>query len=335
MTPGGARLFRLLFAGIAVRCLGFAQNVALSLSSGSAARGGSVTLSLSVNSLGTQPADLQWTLNYSTTDFSAVSVAAGSAATAASKLVTCNSVAGNLTCLLYGINSSTIANGVVATITLTVSNSTLDTSSAVQVTNAGSASEPGLTVSTAAAGASVTIIQPVTYTISGTITGAGVSGATVALTGAATASTTTNASGAYSFTGLANGSYTANPTLSGYSYTPASTAVTVSGADQTANFTGAAATYTISGTITGAGVSGATVALTGAATASTTTNGSGAYSFTGLANGSYTVTPTLSGYSYTPASAAVTVSGADQTANFTGAAATYTISGTITGAGVS
>jgi carboxypeptidase family protein len=75
-----------------------------------------------------------------------------------------------------------------------------------------------------------------TYTITGTISGAGGSGATVKLTGAATATATANSSGVYTFSGVANGSYTVTPTKTGYVFTPASQAVTVSGANATANF---------------------------------------------------------------------------------------------------
>lgn len=172
-----------------------------------------------------------------------------------------------------------------------------------------------------------------TFTLTGTITGPGASGATVRLTGAATATTTTNSSGAYTFSGLANGSYTVTPSRTGFIMTPTSQAVTISGANKTANFSSAQA-FTISGTISGSGRSGATVTLTGAATATTTTNTSGVYSFS-VANGSYTVTPSNTGFVFTPASQAVTVSGANKTANFSSAVPTFTLTGTITGSGAS
>jgi hypothetical protein len=143
----------------------------------------------------------------------------------------------------------------------------------------------------------------------------------VNLTGAATATVTANASGVYTFSGIANGSYTVTPTRAGFTFTPASQAVTVSGANATANFSSAAQpTFTISGTISGTGGPGATVNLTGAATATVTANASGVYTFSGIANGSYTVTPTKAGFTFTPASQAVTVSGANATANFSSAA---------------
>jgi fibronectin type 3 domain-containing protein len=79
-------------------------------------------------------------------------------------------------------------------------------------------------------------IGSVTYSISGTITNGG--GATVNLTGTATKTATADASGNYTFTGLANGTYTVTPSKTGCTFSPASLAVTISGANQTGkNFT--------------------------------------------------------------------------------------------------
>jgi Domain of unknown function (DUF4082)/Bacterial Ig domain len=167
------------------------------------------------------------------------------------------------------------------------------------------------------------------FSISGTISGTGGNGATVNLTGASTATTTADASGAYTFTGLANGSYTVTPSKAGFTFTPVNQAVTVSGANVTANF--ATAAFSISGTISGTGGSGATVNLTGASTATATANASGVYTFSGLANGTYTVTPSKAGFTFTPTNQAVTVSGANATANF--ATSAFSISGTISGTG--
>ncbi|MBX3712533.1 MAG: S8 family serine peptidase [Lysobacter sp.] len=78
-----------------------------------------------------------------------------------------------------------------------------------------------------------------TYSISGTITtsaGTGISGVTVS-TGSTSA--TTNSSGAYTLSGLSNGTYTLTPSLSGYTFSPASRSVTVNGANVTGqDFTG-------------------------------------------------------------------------------------------------
>ena len=97
-----------------------------------------------------------------------------------------------------------------------------------------------------------------TYSISGTISPAAAgAGTTVTLSGASNATTTADASGNYSFTGLANGSYTLTPGKAGYTFTPASRQVIISGANQTAAaFTAQAVTgWSISGTIGGTGCS--------------------------------------------------------------------------------
>jgi len=78
-----------------------------------------------------------------------------------------------------------------------------------------------------------------TWNMSGAISpGTGGSGATVTLSGAASVTTVADANGNYSFAGLANGSYTVTPNKAGYTFTPASQAVTINGANQTGvNFT--------------------------------------------------------------------------------------------------
>jgi LmbE family N-acetylglucosaminyl deacetylase len=58
--------------------------------------------------------------------------------------------------------------------------------------------------------------------ICGTISGAGGNGATVKLSGAATATTTASSTGGFDFENLANGTYTVTPSLTGYTFTPAS-----------------------------------------------------------------------------------------------------------------
>ncbi len=181
---------------------------------------------------------------------------------------------------------------------------------------------------------------PATHSISGAVTGSATSGVTVTLSGVSSATTTTGAGGAYTFSGLAAGSYTVTPSLAGHTFTPASLAVTVGGADVTGRSFVASAvpppTHAISGAVSGAVTSGVTVTLSGASSATTTTGANGAYSFTGLADGSYTVTPSLAGHTFTPASLAVTVAGADVTGRSFVAAAvpppTHAISGAVSGA---
>ena len=127
--------------------------------------------------------------------------------------------------------------------------------------------------------------QVITGTISPVAAGAGT---IVVLGGAGSGSVSADSQGVFTFPAVANGNYTVTPSRSGYTFTPASASVTVSGASVAGvNFTGQAVpTYSISGTITPAATSaGATVTLNGGATASTTVNASGNYTFSGLGNG--------------------------------------------------
>ena len=139
----------------------FAQTgVTLSLSSASGSPGSVVTLSLSSNGTGNQPAALEWTLIYSPTDFSSVIVGAASIAIAANKSVSCNNnVPGVSNCVLWGLNATPISNGVVASVSLTLSSSTLNTSSAVQFSTTGATDAAGASLPALGNGTVVTIQQ--------------------------------------------------------------------------------------------------------------------------------------------------------------------------------
>jgi len=170
-------------------------------------------------------------------------------------------------------------------------------------------------------------MSPAKFNVSGKISGDVLSGVTITLTGAASASVVTDASGSYSFSNLVNGDYAVTPSLTGYSFSPATRNVTVSGAHQTnIHFTATAVAtpmYSISGKVDGAAQTGITINLTGAASASTVTDAGGNYSFSHVENGSYTITPFLAGYSFHPASLSVTVHHANVTGqNFIAVAST-------------
>jgi hypothetical protein len=75
--------------------------------------------------------------------------------------------------------------------------------------------------------------SPQTYSISGTVTGAVQLGVNMILSDTISRITTTDSAGSYSFSSLIDGAYTVTPNLSGYSFTPPSTTVTISGANVT------------------------------------------------------------------------------------------------------
>ena len=134
------------------------QDVALSLSSGSASPGATVTLNISLTASTSLPASLEWTLSYSTVDFSSLTIAAGPVATGANKSVTCATSAGISRCIVSGLNDATIPNGVVATISLTVSTSTTDTSSQVQFMSDMASGTGATTLPISSSGGVVTIV---------------------------------------------------------------------------------------------------------------------------------------------------------------------------------
>ena len=130
-----------------------------------------------------------------------------------------------------------------------------------------------------------------------TVGGAPLSGVTVNLSGASTSSTTTDADGSYSFTGLKNGSYTVKPSMTGCTFSPASTTIALNKNATDKNFTAKAS---ISGTVEAGGspVAGATVKLSGTAKGTATTAANGTYSFSGLLKGQYTLTASKRGYTF-------------------------------------
>jgi hypothetical protein len=160
---------------------------------------------------------------------------------------------------------------------------------------------------------------PQTWSISGTVTlsGVGLAGVTVSAAGT-TRSTTTAANGTYTLAGLIDRDYTLSPSKAGYTFSPPSRTVTVSGASvPLQDFVATSSIHSISGTVSGAVTAGVTVRLTGPAPATTsvttTTNSLGGYSFAAVQDGSYTVKPVLPGYSFTPVSRVVPLAGANAT----------------------
>jgi len=148
----------MLFIALAAASHCRAQPVALALSSGSAVAGSSVTLTLSLNSNSALPASVQWTLAYSTVDFSSPAITAGPSANSANKRLSCSNRAGSATCLLWGQNNATISSGVVATVTLPI-NHTTDSSSLLRLSGGFAADSRGATLGTSTTGGTVSI-QP-------------------------------------------------------------------------------------------------------------------------------------------------------------------------------
>jgi len=311
-----------------------AQQVALAVGSGSAAPGASITVPITLTTSGSaQPAALQWTMGYSASDISGVTVTAGASATAASKSVTCFSASSTTTnCVAYGVNENILTGGTLASATFTIASGSLDTSTAIQLSGLMATDAMGdlNAISASGTAGTITIPQAVGPTLGGltctpaTVSAAGVSACTVtlssaALTGGLVVGVSSNNS---NMTVPASVTVASGATSVGFSATASGTVPSAQTAVLTASAAGVSktfslnlvtATWSITGSVGTAG-SGATITLTGASAATTTANASGTYTFSGLANGSYTVTPALTGHTFSPTSAAVTVNGANATA---------------------
>lgn len=328
-----------LLCGILLAALagvGFAQQAALSLSSGAAQDGGNVGLSLSLTTSGsTQPGALEWTMTYPATEFSGATIAPGAAAAAAGTAPTCSSNVGTIKCVLDGTQQAAIANGVVALITLAVPAAAPSGSATIAITSPVAVGVNGSSIPAASVGGSVSIqaTQPALTGVScnpSSVTAPGSASCVVTLSAAAPTggSVISLSSNNTSVTAPASVNAAAGSTTAAFTATVASVSSAVT-ATLTATLGSSSqtfalsvtppATWSISGTMTPA-LSGVTVTLSGGVSKTATSNSSGAYTFSGLANGSYTVTPALAGYTFTPASQSVTVNGANQSAvNFTAA----------------
>src|SRR3982751_1387103 len=118
-------LKRIAVAGIAILLTVWTASAqsSLTLSSGAPTTATSTLLDLSLQSpAGSTVAALQWTLTYP--PGVSLSAVAGPAATAAGKTVTCASTSSGYACIAAGMNANSIADGVVAIISATISGST-------------------------------------------------------------------------------------------------------------------------------------------------------------------------------------------------------------------
>jgi uncharacterized protein (TIGR03437 family) len=136
----------------------------ISLSSASGAPGANVTMSVTLSSnSGTQPAALQWDLIYSPGDLTPAGTSffsTGAAALAAGKLTSCGVAApGDARCVVAGLDSTVIADGVLATVTFQISPSTTHTSSPVSFSGVEGADPRANSITMSGTGAIVSINQ--------------------------------------------------------------------------------------------------------------------------------------------------------------------------------
>lgn len=135
----------------------------VSLSNGSGAPGASVAVNISFSSGGTKPTGAQWTLQYSSTDFSSVSVAQTSAVSSVSgEVLACPAGASSATCLIVntGSNSVLVPDGAVAVATFHISPTTKNASSQIALSGLTATDGGGHSFGLTGAPATITINQP-------------------------------------------------------------------------------------------------------------------------------------------------------------------------------
>lgn len=137
----------------------------ISLSSNSGALGANVTMSITLSSNGgTQPAGVQWDLLYSSEDLTPAGTnffTIGAAALAAGKQALCSIVVpGDVRCVVVGLNTNAIADGVLATVAFQISPSTTHTSSQVSVSGVLGTDPSTNPITMSGTGATLTINQP-------------------------------------------------------------------------------------------------------------------------------------------------------------------------------
>jgi len=102
-----------------------------------------LALTLSLPTSSSAPSALQWTLQYPTAGISNVQMTAGPSAASAGKTLACSPQPGAYTCILSGANTNSLAQGVVATVNLTVAatsgNIALGLANVIGVSAAGTA----------------------------------------------------------------------------------------------------------------------------------------------------------------------------------------------------
>jgi uncharacterized protein (TIGR03437 family) len=221
-----------LFGGILLLCippgLAFGQSGSLALSSGSTIPGGTVSLSLTLTSpSGSQPAGLQWTLTYSPAAVIAITASRGPVAGAAGKSITCVGSPGAYQCILIGLDTTVMQNGVAAVVRVTVAANV--PSAAIGITNALGTSATATAIPVTATGGTILTTSSFSLTCNPTMLGTGMSSTcTVALAQAAPSG------------GIAISLSSNNKALT----VPAS--VTVAGGKSSATFTASAGTVTYS-----------------------------------------------------------------------------------------
>ncbi|HTQ86769.1 MAG TPA: hypothetical protein VMI93_11200, partial [Candidatus Solibacter sp.] len=140
----------LLVASLLASVAGILPAQSLTLVSAGAQADNSILLNLVLNTSGIQPAALQFAFSYSDAAIASLAVSGGPALTSPQKSLYCGGNAANYICVAAGINSNTISDGVIATVSVTLASGI--TSASIAVGNSLGADSNGNALSVPASG---------------------------------------------------------------------------------------------------------------------------------------------------------------------------------------
>jgi len=132
----------------------FGKSVVLSLGSGYGKPGWTIDLPITLSG-GAQPGALQWTFNFSK-DVTGVTVVAGAATKAAGKTLAC----AKNTCLLFGVNTTTIGDGEVALATFQIAEKPSASVIEIVVNGVVAAEVDGSSISASGKVGKITLLNP-------------------------------------------------------------------------------------------------------------------------------------------------------------------------------
>jgi uncharacterized protein (TIGR03437 family) len=320
----------------------------LTLASGAGSAGGTVTLNLSLASVtGSEPAAVEWTVGYPISAISSVNAVVGSSAAAAGKSLSCSTTSGSYICEVSGMNSNPIVNGVIASITFTLTPSASTTP--ITLTNGSFVLGSGTGLTVAQTGGTISVSGSVQSNLSSvactptSVVGGASSLCTVNLTAGAPGGGAIVSLSDNSTSVTVPGSVIIPAGSSSTTFTASTSAVTSNqSAVITASFGGLSQTTSLSvatpsitllsiqcspSTVTGGNPSSCTVVLStpapsggvgvGLSTSSDIITIPGSVTVPAASASASFIVTTLAGFSTRPAPITATYNGLSQTANFT------------------
>jgi uncharacterized protein (TIGR03437 family) len=156
------RLYLLLNVPIVLASLASslaAQSVSFSVGSASGTAGATVSVPVSFSTSGdAQPTAFQWTLNFPSS-VTPIDATPGTALGVAGKSIDCRNASGSMTCLVFGLNTTVVSSGMLASVTLQIAASAT-TSIPLSLSGVSASTAAGQPIPVTASGGTITLSAP-------------------------------------------------------------------------------------------------------------------------------------------------------------------------------